>query len=212
MNVAPTSPIPSPAQTQTSPANPPLGTWISRSDLAGARADFFDSRGISLYMGSDFPKFADTVIRTFDWNGDGSIEQGESTRTQQYAYASNRNGSRNPPQFVYSNSTIRQEIVSVQPLIDAAAGADKALTRDELTTFLTKLDANGNGFLDSSNHPGPVDEYANFQRLGSPVVIDARQMTVEGKLADVHAGVWDHWAVPTGNLPVPPVNDKPVLD
>jgi len=189
---------------------PQLGRWVERPELAGTRTSHRDRAGWVIDEVSGFEEYATQLIGAWDYYGDGTVGVNELRRTQQHLYGSNPDGSTDPDLFVWPNTTVRQEVVSMEPLFAAAKGADQQLTAAEVLAFVRGFDRNGNGYLDTRHHSdGSVDERTAFMQASSPVVLGARQLTVEGKLEGVGHTIDDRWAERTKDLPLPPATDPP---
>jgi hypothetical protein len=184
----------SPTTTASVPA-PQLGRWVALPDLTGTRTTARNYAGYEIDPVSGFDEYAAELVKTFDFFHDGAVSANEVRRTQQHVFGSHADGSTDDALFVWPNSTIRQEVVSIEPLFNAAKGADNVLTVAELAAFVKAFDRNGNGYLDTRFHGDRTGaEFSDFTAATSAVVLGARQLTVEGKLEGVGETVDDRWA------------------
>ena len=190
MHVAPTPAAPVPVRAPVQ-----LGVWRELPELTGTRTAHRSAAGFEIDPVSGFDEYARELVRAWDRHGNGTISANEVRRTQQHLFGSNADGSTEPQKFVWSNTTVRQEVVSMEGLFAAAKGADDLLTVDELRAFAASFDTNGNGYLDTRHH-GDMSgaEYEAFSAATMPVVLGARQLTVEGRLEGVGHSIWDRWA------------------
>ena len=153
-------------------------TWVDRPDLVDTRVAWDTAIGRDLAT-SDPDRLTDAVFRHFDRSDDDRLLAREAMASQQWTFASDAAGS-DRPQYLYSHSTVRQEVVSIEALQAAAAGADGVLERGELRTFLESLDLSGG---------------LTFDAAFAPAIVRARQLTVPGRLAGATRGhlIEDAW-------------------
>ncbi len=191
----------------TATKNPPLGHWVEHPELAGTRAQWRNrvndfplpnEAPVDFDMTQTIDDFAKLVTRVYDWGRNGVIDpKTEARLIDETSHPTNRDGGNFPPLFVYPYATKTREVVSIEPLLNAARGAHAGVTAADIAKVMRTFDTDNNGTLDYNR-----GEVAAFNAKFAPVVVGARTLTYENNPIDP-------WESKMEEAPLPPL--KPTV-